>query len=726
MAAALQVVLPSAPLFRLGLAAVLVHTLASVHGSSDSAGSVRVATEDSELALELDASTGSITALELGGKSAEPVFPSAAGGFELSEYWGALPCGSAPPAHSANSSVELLENGDFAQRAPDGSAAGWVPSSVPGYAQCTGYRRVTNVTRPGHVASVEASTSKPHELAGASRVISFLPTTAAAFSALVLSGWSKAESDASGTSPVDYSVYADLTYNDGSMGFGEAATFSAGAHDWEFAKHEIRLAKPVVTATVYAMYRNRIGKVWFSDLAVNGVYHRNGSCIPPPSGSAHAAADTPSSRSVAFVASRFTPPSWNSTEAGVTAKFEGMSDHIRITGAVALSRPRPCPYPNPCPPGDAPEDRAVSLQLGFPLAGTGWKLWSDPETFITLPAPPNSSTTMYGGQSEPVAALPYTIDRYPMMVLTAPDDSVGVMLAVPMVPTVQVYRIQYDARRKLLQITFEFGLTSRAQTFPSMATFACLLMPVAEPKWGFRSALDSYYTAFPAVFKENIVRHQGIWGVQLNSIPIPIPDWQDFGILFAEETNEWNATQSKWMNQNGILIFPYVEPSNIHYCLPGVQHATWETVHGVIGNCSMDDTCQNQCFAKSIVNNAVVGANGDWVWAQCCADCGANAAIFMFAGLNPVTLSDPCSWTSYMLARLNAAYDKSVVGGYDIAGLYVDGMVAFHSMFTHINYRDTALHSATHPPVFDASGRIAVLSAQDLLAFMDVLAKKLH
>ena len=139
------------------------------------------------------------------------------------------------------------------------------------------------------------------------------------------------------------------------------------------------------------------------------------------------------------------------------------------------------------------------------------------------------------------------------------------------------------------------------------------------------------------------MRHQGIWGVQLNSIPIPIPDWQDFGILFAEETNEWNATQSKWMIQNGILIFPYVEPSNIHYCLPGVQHATWESVHGVIGNCSMDDTCQNQCFAKSIVNNAVVGANGDWVWAQCCADCGANAAIFMFAGLNPVTLSDPCS-----------------------------------------------------------------------------------
>ena len=98
----------------------------------------------------------------------------------------------------------------------------------------------------------------------------------------------------------------------------------------------------------------------------------------------------------------------------------------------------------------------------------------------------------------------------------------------------------------------------------------------------------------------------------------------------------------------------------------------------------------------------------------------------MFSGLNPTTLNDPCSYASYILARLNTAYEKSVEGGYEIAGLYVDGMVAFNSEFTHINYRDTALHTASHPPVYDATGRVAVLTAQDLLAFMDVLAKTLH
>jgi hypothetical protein len=205
-----------------------------------------------------------------------------------------------------------------------------------------------------------------------------------------------------------------------------------------------------------------------------------------------------------------------------------------------------------------------------------------------------------------------------------------------------------------------------------------------------------------------------------------IPDWQDFGLKFAEEMNEWNVSQSKWMNTNGVLIFPYVEPTNMHWCLAGVAHATWETVRSGISNCSSDPSCGNHEMASAVMNDAVVGANGDWIWAQCCATCGANAPIFMFAGLNPDTLNDPNSWTSYILARLNAAYDKSVEEGYQVAGMYCDGMVAFSSEFTHINYRESALLAAVHPPIYDSSGRIAVLSTQDLLAFMDVLAKTVH
>jgi len=81
----------------------------------------------------------------------------------------------------------------------------------------------------------------------------------------------------------------------------------------------------------------------------------------------------------------------------------------------------------------------VSLQLSFPLAGAGWSLWSDPETSVVLPSAGNSSIKyLFAGQSEKVAGLPHTIDRYPMLVLTSPGNRQGIMLAVPMVPTVQV------------------------------------------------------------------------------------------------------------------------------------------------------------------------------------------------------------------------------------------------------------------------------------------------
>eukprot|EP01043_Picozoa_sp_COSAG02_P005155 COSAG02_NODE_138_length_34440_cov_16.694368_18_plen_1060_part_00 len=690
---------------------------------------VRVATGNGDLALELGATTGAVTALQLGGTSVSPQGPQHSGGFALTEYLGSQPCSpiaNPTSAVTATSNISLLRNGDFslAAKASVDLALGWKRWGL-------GYRRVSgvNIARPGHATAAQVSTSASGETAGASQSVTFAPAAASKFQTLVLSGWSKAEADSTGTSKqaLDYSVYADVEYFDGTFSFGEAATFSSEAHEWVYSSHAVYVTKPLKTVTVYALYRNRIGNVTFSELALTGVPYP--ACMPRAKGTAQLHKNPMSNWSAASLSVKVSPPTWNGTEAAATASFEGLEDHIRITGALALTRPYPCPYPNPCPPGDAPADRAVSLHLTFPLAGAGWKLWSDAETFIVLPSVGNVSRahSMFGGQSERVATLPHTVDRYPMLVLTSPNGTRGIMLAIPMVPIVYVYRIQYDSHQQLLQITFDFGLTSRTQRYPSMATFECLLMPLAQPLWGFRAGLHSYYSLFPnAFYPKNLIRNQGIWLASPEVDVASIPDWQDFGLKFAEEMTEWNVSQSKWMNANGVMIFPYVEPTNMHWCLAGVEHATWEAVHAGISNCSIDSGCGNHEMALAVVNDAVVGADGEWIWAQCCAACGANAAIFMFAGLNPETLNDPTSWSSYILARLNAAYDKSVEEGYQLAGIYTDGMVAFSSEFTHLNYRESALVAAAHPPVYDSSGRVAVLSTQDLLAFMGVLANTVH
>ena len=522
-----------------GMAAVVLVAWASAAGG---VSAVRVATGDGALALELSATTGAITGLELSGRRVAPPPPphdgesGGGGGFVLSEYLGDPPCAAGQPGRPAGNST-LLVNGDFAvpSGAAPGAAAGWAASSVGGYA-CTGYLRVTgaNTTRRGRAAAAQAAITRASgaagpELAGAAQDVVFTAATAAMFQTLVLSGWSKAEADAgaNGTSAQaqDYSVYADVEFSDGTFSFGEAASFSTGAHDWEHASHAFHVPKPVKVVHLYAMYRNRVGKVWFSELALTGVPHA--SCMPRPRGTVAPARGPTGNWTVANVAATVAPPAWNGTAAGVTAAFEGLAGHIRITGAVALTRPRPCPYPNPCPPGDDPADRSVSLTLALPLAGAGWKLWSDPETYVVLPPPPpgrphtgsrgrgHERTALpavaVGGQSERVAGLPHTVDRYPMLVLTSPDSTRGVMLAVPMTPAVQVFRIQYDPGAQLLSITFDFGLTSRTQRFPDMATFACLLVPVARPAWGFRAGLQDYYDLFPEVWATNVIRNQGVW-----------------------------------------------------------------------------------------------------------------------------------------------------------------------------------------------------------------------
>jgi len=84
---------------------------------------------------------------------------------------------------------------------------------------------------------------------------------------LKVSGWSKSDS-VSGNVSTDYSLWVDLTYADDTHLYGEAKAFQTGTHDWEQAVFYIDPEKPVKAVAVYALFRNKTGKVWFDDLSV--------------------------------------------------------------------------------------------------------------------------------------------------------------------------------------------------------------------------------------------------------------------------------------------------------------------------------------------------------------------------------------------------------------------------------------------------------------------------
>jgi hypothetical protein len=404
---------------------------------------MRVVTGDGLLALDLDPSTGGISSMSLGSNPSSGAHEDqshhsvGSGGFALREYLaGDAPC------DMNRGATNVLTNGDFS--APGNSpatAAQWTVAL-----KGLGYKRETGAaaTRENHTASISVTTTRPTDVGGAAQV--WTPVGRKQYSQLKLSGWSKADAD-SGGAAIDYSIYADVSFVDGSWTFGHTAKFNPSANDWEYACTVIELDedKPILAVYVYALYRNRVGRVFFDSLLLAPL-----EATPLADGSASPGAQNNS----LFVAGTFAPSSWVSelyqqinrisrlltdpnhilyplnfirwilsqesgNGAALTATFTGHDDHIRVDGAVALERANgtrssvnstlssvngtlssangTVSSANSTLSSTPPPDRAVSLRLGLPLDGNGWRLWSDANTFVTLDS--NSST--YSGQVQP-------------------------------------------------------------------------------------------------------------------------------------------------------------------------------------------------------------------------------------------------------------------------------------------------------------------------------------
>jgi hypothetical protein len=299
--------------------AVAVATLALQLSPATTAVPHRVATGNGALTLEFGSagSTAAITAVHLGAAgpsvmgALNPATAMSAGGFALREFPSGHTCsGNARRANvSAPANESLLVNGNFSRAgASSQSAANWSQYGL-------GYTRSHDGSNG---TAVTVRTTAPKQQAGALQL--WAPPPGVSFGRLLLSGWSKAESD-SGGAPTDYSVYADVGYTDGTWSFGHIAAFTAGEHDWQYSSGVIDLAKPVLTIHIYAMYRNRIGVVRFSNLSLSGIpvlctpdsAHSQGSVTAIPG------LDPSASASVSLT-STVRPSGWQ-TDAVTTASF---------------------------------------------------------------------------------------------------------------------------------------------------------------------------------------------------------------------------------------------------------------------------------------------------------------------------------------------------------------------------------------------------------------------
>jgi hypothetical protein len=99
------------------------------------------------------------------------------------------------------------------------------------------------------------------ESSGASQTVILSP---ARQEPIIARAWSKADG-VTAAEGVDYSIYIDLLYADGTPGWAFVAPFRTGTHDWEMAQVRIEPEKPVAQVHFHLLLRApHTGRAWFA------------------------------------------------------------------------------------------------------------------------------------------------------------------------------------------------------------------------------------------------------------------------------------------------------------------------------------------------------------------------------------------------------------------------------------------------------------------------------
>lgn len=426
-------------------------------------------------------------------------------------------------------------------------------------------------------------------------------------SRLLLGGWSNLLSGGADGGGEDYSVYADIAYTDGTFLFGQHAAFDIEpSRGWQYAYVSIDLGgKTVKNIDVLGLFRGHVGVALFSEFYLGipparavPLEFRNGTSTSSPH-----AGDYNSSVSVA---ASLAPSGWRETVA-LSAVFSGHSTHIRCDGAVAV-------VPRDGQSISAATERAISVSFSLPIDASGWRVFADADSFATVPNDKNGSDQVFpGGGLRQFGKLPNPLSRDPFFVVA--NSAAAVMAGVPMEKTVWAYRIVYNAATHSVDITFDCALTSASERFPAMSSFSFWLAWQSTPREPYRATLHRFYELHPTTFGvEHRLHDQGAWMPFIDDLEA-IPGVEDFGIKFQEGGGSVN--NSKWMNQHGIDILPYIEPSLMHWSLPKGMVANYSNLNATVTECCQypDKYPRSKAvICQQIMADAMVDETGRWIF----------------------------------------------------------------------------------------------------------------
>jgi len=339
---------------------------------------------------------------------------------------------------------------------------------------------------------------------------------------LVATAWSKAES-VGGSRDSDYSLYLDLTYQDGTPLWGQVATFRTGSHDWQKAQVTVFPDKPVRAVAFHMLLRGHTGRALFRDPELRVVRAPAGTCLFDGVGVTLEQSPREGFQ-IRDVAAGSDFVAINDTALDVKLECQTTQGDVATFFDVNLC-------------DTSGRDRAVTLVYAVRTSALQW--FQNPRQ--TIEVEPGRE---YLDASRFSAGSNGRLSRYPFAAVANAGEAValGIDMRRP-----AFFRAGYNSDSEELFLACDVGL---APEKPSTHVRFCKFH--FDPTWGFRGALDRYYALFPEAFERRIAE-QGLW------MPFAriseVKDSQDFGFRFKEGTDE-----TAWDDAHGIITFRYTEP----------------------------------------------------------------------------------------------------------------------------------------------------------------------
>ena len=364
-------------------------------------------------------------------------------------------------------------------------------------------------------------------------------------------------------SSVDYSIYMDIAYIDGTYQWGVAQAFNVGnkGKDWSAVSVRFMPEKPIKSLTMYLLFRNRQGTVWFRNptFKVVSLKASDGSSAVFPFDE-----ELVLDQNTVKVSA---PSRFYFREYNIDQPDNAVGDVVQLqpTGSDNLYAASGIEVQieddKTVISNKNGKTRSITLIRAVKMTSDAfvWYGAMDEATILRKTAEDGSveqaTSQIEFSNSQHINAGANRLARYPIAGVGFQDGSTHWIGIDPDYPA--VYRFFYNDHTKELCIAYDLAFTPEKNQWV-LSDVDWALTP-QQSKENYRSAWAEYMRLFPKAFYCHLPRNENGEPILGNWMPFlrvsAVEGWEDFAFRFMEGTGN-----EKWDDEHGILTYRYTEP----------------------------------------------------------------------------------------------------------------------------------------------------------------------